>query len=190
VQDPLQLRPQPGRWHPLRRDASQRPGPWASRGEGIVWRFDPTAGDLEEVGQLPTAAGRLFRTQASAWALDCRTGMLYGGTTPEGFLFRLNPESGEIIGLGKPIRLDEITCLTVAKDGRVFGACGAAEDIGHIFCHDPAVGSLWDLGVAVSTLAARQYGYHFRCMLTGAGGEIYLGQHERVNPLWAYFPAV
>jgi hypothetical protein len=55
---------------------------------------------------------------------------------------------------------------------------GGAEDIGHLFVYDPVNGALADLGVPVSTLSTRQYGYHFRCALTAAGGELVFGQFE------------
>ncbi len=64
------------------------------------------------------------------------------------------------------------------------------DDIAHLFAYDPAAGSLTDLGIPVSALAARQYGYVFGCAATGPAGEIYLGQHERVNHLWVYFPPI
>ena len=161
---------------------------WGTRGAARIWRCEPAAGKIDEVARIPAAAGRSQHTQASAWAVDTLTGALYGGTTPDGFFFRIDTETTEVVPLGKPTRLDEINCLTIGNDGRVFGACGLAEDVGHLFCYDPQRGALRDLGVGVSTLTARQYGYHFRCMATGRDGEIYLGQHERVNHLWIYFP--
>jgi len=163
---------------------------WGTRGSAVIWRCDTEGGRLEDVAAVPAAAGRAQHTQASAWALDELTGRLYGGTSPDGFLFRLDPRTGETTPLGKPTRLEEVNSLAVGNDGRVFGTCGLAEDIGHLFCFDPDRGALRDLGIPVSTLAARQYGYHFRCMLTGRDGEIYLGQHERVSHLWVYFPPV
>ncbi len=174
-----------------RRIALDRSGRiWGTRGRGVLWTCETHSGRIDDVAGVPAAAGRAQHTQASAWALDPATGRLYGGTTPDGFLFHLDPDAGEVIGLGKPTRLDEVTALAVGHDGRVFGTCGLEEDIGHLFCYEPDRGGLRDLGIPVSTLAARQYGYHFRCMLTGRDGEIYLGQHERVSHLWIYFPPV
>jgi hypothetical protein len=163
---------------------------WGTRGMAMIWRCEPATGRIEDVAPVPAAAGRAQHTQASAWALDAVTGALYGGTAPDGYLFRLDARTGEVLPLGKPTRLEEVNCLTVGNDGRLFGAAGLAEDIGHLFCHEPARGTLRDLGIPVSTLAARQYGYHFRCALTGRDGEIYLGQHERASHLWLYFPPV
>lgn len=174
-----------------RRIAMDREGVlWGTRGWGRIFRCEPVSGRIDEVGEAPAAAGRTQHTQASAWAIDPVTGAIYGGTAPDGFLFRLDTETMDTVALGKPTRLEEINCLTVGNDGRVFGAAGLAEDIGHVFCYEPDRGALRDLGVPVSTLAARQYGYYFRCMTTGRDGEIYLGQHERVSHLWVYFPPV
>ncbi|MBF0245343.1 MAG: hypothetical protein HQL31_08735, partial [Planctomycetes bacterium] len=74
------------------------------------------------------------------------------------------------------------------NDGCVYGMAGGEEDIGHLFVYNPTNGALADLGVPVSTLTTRQYGYHFRCALTAADGEICFGQHERAGHLWLYFP--
>jgi hypothetical protein len=164
---------------------------WGTSGNAQLWCLDPARGQIERLPlRLPGAAGREQHTQASAWALDPFTGTLYGGTRPDGFLFKLDPETRQLVSLGKPCRQDLITCLTVGNDGRVFGMAGTSEDIGHSFCYDPATGALVDLGIPVSTLAQRQYGYHYACAVTGNDGEIYFGQHERVNFLWVYFPAV
>ncbi len=67
---------------------------------------------------------------------------------------------------------------------------GGPDDIAHLFVHDPGRGSVADLGIPLSTLAARQYGYHFTRAVVGRDGEIYFGQDERVNHLWVYFPPV
>jgi hypothetical protein len=164
---------------------------WGTCGNAQPWVLDPASGQIEHLpSRVPCAAGREQHTQVSAWALDPVTGVLYGGTSPDGFLFKLDPATRRLVSLGKPCRQDLITCLTVGNDGRLFGMAGTAEDIGHFFCYDPATGSLSDLGIPVSTLTQRQYGYHYACALTGSDGEMYFGQYERVNFLWVYFPAV
>lgn len=164
---------------------------WGSCGAARLWWCD-VASELLEVTHLvvPGAAGRAQHTQVSAWALDSLSGAFYAGTLPDGFLFTFDPETFQVKALGKPCRQDWVTCLAIGNDGRVFGMAGAEDDIGHLFCYDPVDGSLRDLGIPVSTLTARQYGYHYRCAVAGQGGEIYFGQHERVNHLWVYFPAI
>lgn len=164
---------------------------WGTSNSGFLWKYDIAENKLTPwQGLVASAAGRSAHTTVTAWALDAVTGMIYGGTSPDGYFFKLDPRSGEMTPLGKPCRLEEIHCLTVANDGRVFGMGGAADDIGHMFCYDPKRGALYDMGVPASTLTQRQYGYHFRCAATGGQGELYFGQHERVNFLWMYFPVV
>jgi len=162
---------------------------WLSRYPGRLVRCQPALGRAEDAGRVPCPKGRSQHTQVSAWAAD-PAGRLYGGTSPDGLLFRLDPATGQATPLGLPTRLMDINALTVGHDGMVYGTSGLAEDIGHLFRHEPTTGALRDLGVPVSALAARHYGYHFRCMLTGRDGEILLGQHERVNHLWVYFPPI
>lgn len=163
---------------------------WGTAGKGRLWTADPQTGSLRRLGALPAAAGRSQHAQASAWALDPVTGILYGGTSPDGFLFRLDPRTGEALGFGKPVRQQPLTCLAVGHDGTLFGMGGAEDEIGHLFRHDPQTRASADLGVPVSTLTVRQYGYHFRCALTGPDGEIWFGQHESVNWIWVYFPRI
>jgi len=162
---------------------------WGTSGSARLWHYDPQHDKLMPWGpRVPAAAGRDAHTTVSAWAVDPASGMIYGGTSPDGFFFKLNPETLQVTPLGKPTRLDEIHCLCVARDGRVYGMAGGEEDIGHLFVYNPADGGLADLGVPVSTISTRQYGYHFRSALTATGGEIYFGQHERASHLWLYFP--
>ena len=162
---------------------------WGTSGSASLWHYDPQSGKLSVRGPcVPAAAGREAHTTVSAWAVDPVSGLIYGGTSPDGFFFKLDPETRQVTPLGKPTRLDEIHCLTVGHDGRIYGMAGGAEDIGHLFVYDPASGALADLGVPASTLTTRQYGYHFRSALTAAGGEICFGQHERASHLWLYFP--
>jgi hypothetical protein len=165
---------------------------WGSCGSGQLWTHDPMATEpLRKLEmRIPAAAGRAQHTQASAWAVDPVTRVIYGGTTPDGFLFKIEPGGERIIPLGKPARFSEITCLTVGNDGRLFGMAGAEDDIGHLFCYEPPPGALRDLGIPVSALGAREYGYHYGCAITGPQGEMYFGQQERVNQLWVYFPPV
>jgi outer membrane protein assembly factor BamB len=163
---------------------------WGSCGLGQIWSYEPQTSLWKRPVRIPAAAGRAQHTQASAWALDAFTGQIYGGTRPDGFLFRLDPATGQVTPLGKPSRVDTISCLTVGNDGRVFGMTGEDDDMGHLFVYDAAAGSLRDLGVPVSTLSVRHYGIHFASAATGRYGEMYFGQSERVNHLWLYFPPV
>jgi hypothetical protein len=173
----------------LCRDAEGRI--WGSSGKASLWVLSPQTATLEKTDlTIPCSAGREQHTQVSAWAADPVTGMLYGGSAPDGFLFALDPHARRITSLGKPTRQEPITCLTVGNDGALIGMAGGDDDIGHMFRYEPDTRSLVDLGIPISTLSTRQYGYVFSGARTGRDGEMYFGQSERVNHLWVYFPPV
>lgn len=159
---------------------------WGADGDGRLWVYDPATGKVQ-VTDLSTPRGER-PIEDVTWAVDAASGAIYGAANPGGSLFVLDPDQRTIEVIGQPSRFGAIGCLAAGHDGRVYGAAGTADDIGHLFCFDPAERTLRNLGVAVSTLTERQYGYHFRSAAVGAGGEIYLGQHERVNHLWVWFP--
>ena len=73
-------------------------------------------------------------------------------------------------------------------DGRVYGSEG--REIQHLFVYDPQSGETRDIGIAVSVLFHRRYGYQFAEAATGTQGEIILGEDDRGGHLWMYLPAV
>ena len=78
--------------------------------------------------------------------------------------------------------------MAVTHDGRVFGFCG--EELAKMFCYDPARGEVRNLGVAVSILETRRYGYVFGDAVTGRDGQIYFGEDDHLGHLWLYFPSI
>ena len=161
---------------------------WGTTGKGRLWRTTPN--QHLELTDITLPIETTIHPPAVNWALDPTSGLLYGGVDQTGQLFSFSPSDGSIQFLGRPSALDGIGALAVGHDGRLFGAAGTNQDIGHLFAFNPQNHSLTNLGVAASVVSVRQYGYHFRCAVTGHGGEIYFGQHERVNHLWIYFPPI
>jgi hypothetical protein len=47
-----------------------------------------------------------------------------------------------------------------------------------------------DLGVAVSVIQRRRYGYVFGDAVVGREGEIIFGENDNQGHLWLYFPRV
>ena len=78
--------------------------------------------------------------------------------------------------------------MAVTLDGRLFGTCG--EEISRLFCYDPHTGMLDDLGVAVSVIERRRYGYQFGAAAVGRDGEIVFGEDDDLGHLWLYFPKI
>jgi hypothetical protein len=103
----------------------------------------------------------------------------------EGVLFEV-ARSGRARRVGKA-PLAPVTCMTSTHDGRLFGFCG--REISHLFVLEPG-GKARDLGVALSLLNRRRYGYEFACAVTDRDGHLLFGEKDRGGHLWIYFPAV
>jgi len=82
--------------------------------------------------------------------------------------------------------LAPVSCMAVIRDGRLFGFCG--EEISHMFEYDPATKKVRDIGVALSLLNRRRYGYEFGCATATRDGHIFFGENDRGGHLWLFFP--
>ena len=78
--------------------------------------------------------------------------------------------------------------MAVTFDGRVFGVCG--EEISNPFCYNPHTRDIGTLGVAVSVIECRRYGYAFGDAVTGCDGQIILRENDDLGYLWLYFPRI
>jgi hypothetical protein len=59
-----------------------------------------------------------------------------------------------------------------------------------IFCYHPATRAVSNLGVAVSVLERRRYGYVFGDAVTGRDGQIIFGEDDDLGHLWLHFPPI
>jgi len=59
-----------------------------------------------------------------------------------------------------------------------------------MFCYNPAARAVSDLGVAVSVLERRRYGYLFGDAVVGRDGQIVFGEDDDLGHLWLYFPRI
>ena len=153
-------------------------------GSGHLWSFDPQTQNLRrqafqlpegEWGKLPFVWGRAGHGRA-----------LYTADAT-GQLFSFDEERGFSGPLGRTL-LAPVGPMAVTFDGRVFGFCG--DGIAKMFCYDPERGDLADLGVAVSVLERRRYGYVFGDAVTGRDGEIIFGEDDDLGHLWLFFPRI
>jgi hypothetical protein len=76
----------------------------------------------------------------------------------------------------------------VTFDGRVFGFCG--DELAKMFCYDPGRREVANLGVAMSVIERRRYGYTFGDAVTGREGEIVFGEDDDGGHVWLYFPRI
>ena len=78
--------------------------------------------------------------------------------------------------------------MAATLDGRLFGWCG--DEISRLFCFDPARREIRDLGIAVSVIERRRYGYVFGAAAVGRDGQIFFGEDDDLGHLWIYFPKI
>jgi hypothetical protein len=120
------------------------------------------------------------------WAREPGSGTLFT-VDADGNLFSYLDEQGWSDPLAR-IDLAPVGPMAATFDGRIF--CFAGEGISRLYCRYPGEKTFRDLGVAVSTLERRRYGYHFGDAVTGRDGEIMLGENDDLGHLWLYFPRI
>ena len=119
---------------------------YGSQPGGSVFRFSP-AGESFEVmdDKLPEVWGRAPLARVDSWAVS-PDGMLFGGNAGDGQLFKLNPETGGLTNLGKPIMMPRLKALAFAGDGKLYGVAGGKPGYAHLFSYDPEGEGFRDLG--------------------------------------------
>jgi hypothetical protein len=154
------------------------------RDEGAaLWRYDPASQSLERRAvKLPEG----FGDQPLLWATDRHSGVLYTADA-QGTLYSFDESQGFSGPLGRAL-LAPVGPMAVTFDGRVFGFCG--DEMAKMFCYDPAARTVANLGVAVSILERRRYGYVFGDAVTGRDGEIIFGEDDDGGHVWMYFPRI
>ena len=158
---------------------------------GRLFRFDPDKDEIENLPlSLPSVAGRQFYNRLDSAALDPSSGLIYGGGSADGIIFAFDPEELTIRSLGKVIAEARCRAITVGLDGRVYGVAGEPDGMAHLFCYDPEVHELRDLGIPHATSERSWHGYEFDAACTGPNGEIYLGESDRISHFFIYFPPI
>jgi len=149
-----------------------------------LWRYDVKLGKVaRHVVKLPEGA---WDNTLLRWTKDTRRGLLYTADA-NGTLFSFNEERGFSEPLGHTL-LSPVGPMAVTHDGRVFGFCGS--EMAKMFCYNPATSVVANLGVAVSVLERRRYGYVFGDAVTGRDGQIIFGEDDDLGHLWLYFPRI
>lgn len=149
-----------------------------------LWSYQPATRAVKRRA-LPLPQGE-WESAPLYWARDTRRGLLYTADAL-GNLFSLDEEHGFSAGLGRT-PLAPVGPMAVTLDGRLFGFCG--NELARMFSYDPASGTLSNLGVAVSVLQRRRYGYSFGDAVTARDGQIVFGENDNLGHLWLYFPRI
>jgi outer membrane protein assembly factor BamB len=157
---------------------------WGSRDQGLFFKYDVRQEKLIDTPvEMPLMIGTedAIITEISVDSLiKDGNGMIYGGTYSDGYLFRLNPQSGEVVCFGKPIREQRIRALALGKDGMIYGVGGEDDAVSKLFRYNPKTGDLRELGV----IHERGWTvYKIDTMVIGADGVLYLGESSRISHL-------
>lgn len=159
-------------------------GVFGQDGVSHLWRYDVEAKQLSRRAvELPAGDWQPFPL---TWARDQRTGLLYT-TDATGAIFSFDEARGFSQSLGRTA-LAPVGPMAATHDGRVFGFCGA--EMAKMFCFDPRKSEVTNIGVAVSVLERRRYGYAFGDAAVGRDGQIYFGENDDLGHLWIYFPSI
>ena len=148
-----------------------------------LWRLDPETKALARK-LIPLPPGRW--QPPLIWAKDPADGGLYVADA-DGRLFSFAEERA-LSGPLAQTMIAPVRAMAVTPDGRVFGACG--DGIGKLFCYSPDTRKVTSIGVAVSVIERRRYGYEFGDAVTGRDGQIILGEDDDLGHLWLYFPRI
>lgn len=148
-----------------------------------LWLYHPRAQNLRRRA-VPLPGGTW--DHGPVWARDPRNGLLYTADR-DGRLFSFD-ESAGFQGPLAQTHLAPVSAMAVTLDGRVFGFCG--EEMANMFCYHPARRKTANLGVALSVIERRRYGYAFADAVTGPDGEIVFAEDDNLGHLWLYFPRI
>jgi hypothetical protein len=152
-------------------------------GDSHLWHYDPSTRALRRRAvKLPDGSW----DQPLNWARDAHSGLLYTCDS-KGQLFSFDESAGFSAPLGRT-HLAPVKPMAVTADGRVFGFCG--EEIANMFCYDPQLREVSNLGVAASVIQRRRYGYVFGDAVTGRDGELFFGEDDNGGHLWIYYPRI
>ena len=157
---------------------------WGSRDQGYFFKYDVRQDKLADSPvQMPLMEGTedavITEISIDALAKD-NTGLIYGGTYSDGYVFKLNPATGEVINLGKPMREQRIRALTVGPDGMLYGIGGEDDFVSKLFRYNPKNGDMRELGV----IHERGWTvYRMDTLVAGADGALYLGESSRISHL-------
>jgi len=159
-------------------------GIFGQDGPRHLWRYDPGSRQIQrQAVSLPEGA---WSQTPLSWARDHRSGVLYTADA-NGVLFSFDEQRGFSGPLGRAL-LAPVGPWAVTHDGRLFGFCGS--EMANLFCYHPGHGQVTHLGVAVSVLERRRYGYVFGDAVTGRDGQIIFGEDDDLGHLWIYFPKI
>lgn len=169
---------------------------FTSSTEGMLKYYDPelkklVATDIEIPGDYYYYSPAYQDYTAVEYFAKNSKGVIYGGTT-DGYLFSFDPNTMQLVNLGKVRASRRLRCLTVGKDEKVYLMAGerSVSRPCQFYSYDPETGGFENMGLLIADRSPYYYwrGLQFDSMTTGSDGTIYVGESERNSHLFIYIP--
>jgi len=158
--------------------------------EGQLWEYRvPESRLLSLDAHAPCQMGKRYVVGVQSLVLSS-SGIVYGGTSTDGFLFTYDPGTGEVVNVGKPNRQSNICALAEGHDGTVYGVVEEPEGMAHLFAFDPQQRGFTDLGVLGASFPDHWIAHSLGSMSVGPFGEVFIGETDNISHLFIYYPPI
>ena len=155
--------------------------------EGRLWEYDPAADTLTALdAHAPCQKGKRYEAGVES-LVPGSNGLVYGGTSTDGFVFAWDPAGGGVVNLGKPNRQSGVRALARGHAGVIYGLVEEAGGMAHLFRYTPEAGFL-DLGVVGSSFPEHWTAHSLGSLAVGPGGELYIGETDSISHLFIHYP--
>lgn len=161
-----------------------------AQAEGQLWRYTPSARELAPLdAAAPCQKGKRHVAGVQSLVVSS-SGMVFGGTSTDGFLFSYDPVNGTVLNHGKPSRQSNIRALVEGHEGRIYGVVEEPQGMAHLFIFDPAVHDFTDLGIVGASFPEHWIAHSIGSMSVGPFGEIFLGETDNISHVFIYYPPI
>jgi hypothetical protein len=158
---------------------------YGSTGLGKLFRYNPKTKKVKRLKvQLPYSQYHVHTNRVESWAL-ASNGMLFGGTSVDGYLFRLNPKTLTLVNLGKPVFAGNLKSMTIINN-ILYGLAGDQPEYTHFFTYNLKKGSFEDLGILRFTntlINSRHMSYNISMLLHLGRGRMVFAEDDMMSSL-------
>lgn len=161
---------------------------WGSAYESRLFCYDPQKDKLEITDiTFPSALGHEDINAVSAFCM-APDGVLYGGTSTDGMLFRFDPKLKRVWNLGKPGTATNIRSLVMTNKGDVVGVLGQNGIPAYLFRYSD--GSFENIGLVRTHVFRADYNFYASELEPSVylkEGVILFGNSGRIGRLLEYY---
>jgi hypothetical protein len=157
--------------------------------EGQLWEYNPIEAKLTSLeAYAPCQKGKRYVAGVQSMIVG-DDGLVYGGTSVDGYLFSYDPITSTVVNLGKPNRQSNICALGYGYDGNIYGLVGEQQGMSHLFKYDSKQG-FTDLGILGSAFPDYWIAHNLSAISVGPNGEIFIGENDEISHLFIYYPPI